>query len=111
MKFSALVVASAFVAACSVDAAAAAFQSPSFDVSRRSNNGGILERRSSRCMSAPTLKEEEAPCAMPEDILLPVVTARSLRSAVLTNSNGEIVRLGDKMGKGTSVVVFLRHLG
>jgi len=39
------------------------------------------------------------------------VTAEALRSAVLTNSDGELVSLGEKMGQGTSIVVFLRHLG
>jgi hypothetical protein len=39
------------------------------------------------------------------------VTAKALRSATLTNADGELITLGDKMGKGTSIVVFLRHLG
>jgi len=37
--------------------------------------------------------------------------AQALRSAQLTNAQGEKVRLGDYMGQGTSIVVFLRHLG
>jgi hypothetical protein len=53
-----------------------------------------------------------APCAMPDNVgVSPGVTAKTLRSAVLTNADGESVRLGDKMGPGTSVVIFLRHLG
>jgi hypothetical protein len=39
------------------------------------------------------------------------VTARDLRSISVTNANGTPVPLGDAMGSGTSVVVFLRHLG
>ena len=36
---------------------------------------------------------------------------RMLRNSVLTNAQGDKVRLGDAMGTGTSVVVFLRHMG
>jgi hypothetical protein len=53
-----------------------------------------------------------SPCAMPDNVGVPPgVTAKTLRSAVLTNADGESVRLGDKMGPGTSVVIFLRHMG
>ena len=38
-------------------------------------------------------------------------SADFLRSAALTNSDGQPVQLGDMMGTGKSVVVFLRHLG
>lgn len=49
---------------------------------------------------------------MPDNLDIPPgVTAQTLRSAVLTNADGESVRLGDQMGQGTSVVVFLRHMG
>ena len=51
-----------------------------------------------------------APCATP-DIIPEAVTAAALRSATLTDANGQFARLGEKMGKGTSIVVFLRHLG
>ena len=37
--------------------------------------------------------------------------AEMLRSAVLTSADGTKVRLGDEMGEGRAVVVFLRHLG
>lgn len=37
--------------------------------------------------------------------------AEMLRSAVVTDYHGKNVRLGEKMGDGRSVVVFLRHLG
>jgi hypothetical protein len=39
------------------------------------------------------------------------VTALSLRSASLLNIRGQRVRLGDVMAEGTSIVVFLRHMG
>jgi len=53
---------------------------------------------------------EESPCATP-DIIPASVTAKTLRSAILTDADGELVRLGDRMGEGTAIVVFLRHLG
>ena len=37
--------------------------------------------------------------------------ASMIRSCMLTDVDGNSVRLGDKMGPGKSVVVFLRHLG
>ena len=36
---------------------------------------------------------------------------QNLRSSQVTNMNGQLVHLDVAMGKGTSVVVFLRHLG
>ena len=39
------------------------------------------------------------------------VKASQIRSAQLTNADGENITLGDKMGKGTSLVIFLRHMG
>ena len=36
--------------------------------------------------------------------------ASILRSATLSNVNGETVRLGDYMGTETSIIIFLRHL-
>jgi hypothetical protein len=36
---------------------------------------------------------------------------QNLRSAQVTNMYGQLVSLGVAMGPGTSVVVFLRHLG
>jgi hypothetical protein len=40
-----------------------------------------------------------------------VVTAQTLRKIVVTDADGESVALGELMGQGTSIVVFLRHLG
>jgi len=39
------------------------------------------------------------------------IPASKLRSAQITNVDGEIVSLGEKIGTGTSIVVFLRHMG
>jgi len=39
------------------------------------------------------------------------ISASILRNAGLTNSKDETVKLGDVMGKGKSVVIFLRHMG
>ena len=51
-------------------------------------------------------------CDIPSNVQVPEdFTAAGLRSAVLTDADGNIVRLGEKMGSGTSVVIFLRHLG
>ena len=40
-----------------------------------------------------------------------VISSQDLRSIKVTNVHGQKVPLGDAMGSGTSVVVFLRHLG
>ena len=37
--------------------------------------------------------------------------ASVFRNSVLTDADGNKVRLGDRMGSGKSVVIFLRHLG
>lgn len=37
-------------------------------------------------------------------------SASILRESVLKNVNGDNIRLGDCMGKDTSIIVFLRHL-
>jgi hypothetical protein len=68
---------------------------------------------SSRPLFAVSTKQEEglSPCSTPDGAIPESVTAQSLRSAILTNANGELVTLGEQMGKGTSIVVFLRHLG
>ena len=38
------------------------------------------------------------------------ITAQTFRSAMVTSIDGTMVRLGDPMGSGTSIVIFLRHL-
>jgi hypothetical protein len=69
------------------------------------NRGAVASR------SFAFLQSTATPCDTPDIEIPEGVTARMLRSAVLTNANGESVTLGDKMGSGTSVIVFLRHLG
>jgi hypothetical protein len=90
----------AFAAALLSASAVVAFQPPP----------NVAPRMLSRLSSSLTSETELSPCATP-DIIPESVTTKSLRSAILTNADGEFVNLGDKMGKGTSIVVFLRHLG
>ena len=62
-------------------------------------------------------EESTTPCAMPEgveaapDLTSQPGSAQLLRSNVVTNAEGDFVQLGEAMGTGTSVVVFLRHMG
>ena len=60
------------------------------------------------------------PCDVPEgaeelasasDLTSQKGAANILRNAVVMNADGDFVNLGKAMGKGTSVVVFLRHMG
>ena len=97
MKFSVAALAAGLVALAS---SADAFQAP--HVSRSAKSSLV----SSRFMSSSV----EAPCATP-DIIPPQVTAKALRSALLTNADGNLVKLGQEMGNDVSIVVFLRHLG
>jgi hypothetical protein len=58
---------------------------------------------------------ETTVCDMPEgvevrDLISQKGSGKLIRSAILSNINGDIVRLGDEMGQGTSLVIFLRHL-
>jgi hypothetical protein len=61
--------------------------------------------------------QPSAPCDAPEgveaapDLTSQPGSARLLRSNVVTNAEGDLVQLGESMGTGTSVVVFLRHMG
>lgn len=65
----------------------------------------------------PTARRVQGPVAADgsdEAFSLPankVVTAQELRKIEVTNADGDSVALGDLMGQGTSIVVFLRHLG
>lgn len=59
---------------------------------------------------------QETPCDIPESIINPDLVSQKgsgnlFRNVMLTDADGKVVRLGDKMGGGTSVVIFLRHLG
>ena len=58
-----------------------------------------------------------APCDIPTDgpqapdLVSQAGSADILRAAVLTDANGRSTKLVEAMGRGKSVVVFLRHLG
>jgi len=69
----------------------------------------VVGHRSTTAVSSTA--NAEAPCAGTNDVIPESVTAQSLRTAILTNIDGDLIRLDEKMGKGTSIVVFLRHLG
>ena len=97
---------SGVVAAAILSASAVAFQPSLQNRLLRSNNVAV----STSHLSSTAESESSAPCAMP-DVIPESVTARDLRSAILTNADGELVNLGEKMGNGKSIVVFLRHLG
>jgi hypothetical protein len=72
----------------------------------------VAPTTTTRNLPSTALLSASEPCPMPSNIEIPEsVTAASLRSAQLTNIDGELINLGDRMGKGTSIVIFLRHLG
>ena len=63
---------------------------------------------------------DDSQCDLPDfDTDLSASTVESMkdqgasvfRNSMLTDADGNMVKLGDKMGSGKSVVVFLRHLG
>ena len=60
-------------------------------------------------------KEEttSSPCVVPEgnEQIVNAVSAQALRSSSLLDFEGKRIMLGDVMKEGTSIVVFLRHLG
>lgn len=113
MKFSVAALAAGLVA-LAASSRTDAFQAAPQVAARPAKNKKSSLVSSSRFMTSSVEKqqEEESPCATPDSIP-PQVTANALRSAVLTNADGNLVRLGDKMGSDsdTSIVVFLRHLG
>ena len=73
---------------------------------------------SKRSVSLSVAKTEE-PCAIPSDFqdastsLVNVPNSfKSIRSGMVTNSAGELIRLGDVISKNEPhVVIFLRHMG
>lgn len=109
MKFgySAVVAVAAFAAATF---SATAFQPNAF---RGSSMATVDASQSSLLILSSTSSTtgEQAPCAMPDDVIPESVTAKALRSAILTNADGKTIRLDEKMGPGTSIVIFLRHAG
>ncbi len=95
-------------------ASAAAFTIQNTDNSKAMNLiGGRF-----RGMKSPPLftsTSSGAPCDIPDvvptDLTSQQGSASLLRSAVLTNVDGESVSLDTLMGKEKSVVIFLRHMG
>jgi len=57
--------------------------------------------------TAPTLEKVE----VGQDLTHSKGSSSLIRSAVLSDANGEMRRLDEVMGQGKSVVIFLRHLG
>ena len=94
------------IAAAGIAAGSAFIPSPSFGMTASRSVGN----------SASLWMASEAPCAIPEGIINPDLVSQKgsgnlLRDVMLTDVDDNVVRLGDKMGGGTSVVIFLRHLG
>lgn len=106
------------VAAILLAASAAAFS-----IQTNPNNALInnLQGRNAFAQSSLTLlystpTETSTACDIPEDVIATDLTSQKgsaslLRSAILTNVDGDSVNLGSLMGKEKSVVVFLRHMG
>jgi len=64
----------------------------------------------------PGKTETGKPCDIPNNIEVTSLVnqpnaGRKIRNSVVTDINGDLIPLDRPMGKGTSVVVFLRHLG
>jgi len=70
------------------------------------SNFFLCKEKSSRLWFSTDNPSSATPDTIPE-----YVTAKALRSAILTDTDGVLISLGEKMGKETSIVVFLRHLG
>ena len=80
--------------------------------SRRTSEDSAARRSCSIIRKAT--QTDETPCTVAEgnDAAIDGVTAQSIRSASVLNVDGERFELGDVMSKsGTSIVVFLRHMG
>ena len=87
------------------------------------NIGLVVEKSSHSSLFMIDSQCDEAECVLPDDdyniastmvrqsTISPKGAAKILRAAVLTNANGDYVRLDTAMKQKTSVVVFLRHLG
>jgi hypothetical protein len=105
-------------AAILLAASAAAFSIQTNHNNALTNN---LQGRNAFAQSSLTLlystpTETSTPCDIPEDVIATDLTSQKgsaslLRSAILTNVDGDSVNLGSLMGKEKSVVVFLRHMG
>ena len=87
------------------------------------STGAFAPQLGVRCksgMSPPTMLAsmdcDDVECVIPEfdddvDKAATPVGASVFRNSMLTDADGNVVKLGDKMGSEKSVVVFLRHLG
>jgi hypothetical protein len=64
-----------------------------------------------RFMSSEKTTVCDMPDVDPTDLMSQKGSAQVLRKAMLTNAAGELIPLGESMGQGSSLVVFLRHLG
>lgn len=109
MRLASSVLAAAAFAATAYSANA--FQPTLSSMGHRTTGTSFEKMTEKMTALSSTATDEASPCAIPNDVIPDSVTARGLRSAVLTNIDGEKVRLDQKMGKGTSIVIFLRHLG
>ena len=80
-------------------------------------NAAVTRSLSSPRIVAPCWATQESSiCDVPDDVdavqLLDMPQGgKILQHLELTAADGTTVTLGSKMGRGTSVVVFLRHLG
>mmetsp|Transcript_18851 Transcript_18851/g.21599 ORF Transcript_18851/g.21599 Transcript_18851/m.21599 type:complete len:123 (-) Transcript_18851:742-1110(-) len=87
----------------------------SFVRSSRSNRM-ITTRSSTTSMNSDKISSTSSICdTQPKDVESRSMLGKKgsgnlIRSAVLSDVNGQLVKLGDRMGSDTSVVIFLRHL-
>ena len=91
-----------------------------FHYKTRSVSGAcVVDRKANSALFSTNTENEDnssTVCSIPDDVKsLRLIDrpqgARILRDLNLSASDGSTVNLGDKMGPGKSVVVFLRHLG
>lgn len=79
------------------------------------NSRNVRSPASSTNLPSITTPVEESPCRNPtasfKDFTQDPGSAKILRDLELQDASGVRVRLGDRMGPQTSVVVVLRHLG
>lgn len=84
----------------------------SFNISCKNHNHSLNHQRS----FSNNLILYDSACDIPENVKVPnlVSNLRSgniLRTSIVMNASGDYLALDSVMGKGTSVVVFLRHMG
>ena len=75
---------------------------------------GIANFKNGGSMALFSSTEQGTVCDKPDveavDLVAQKASGITLRESMVTNVDGKVVSLGDAMGDGTSVVVFLRHL-